>query len=336
MNTINISHILQCPNCLGVLAKEEQNIICTKCHNKYLGEDEIISLFTSHAQESFKQDMINFWGGGWKKRQAVDERMGTKELFLQELGAVRFALTLEETEQVKEMVSMNLTDKLLLEIGCGMGTSSVMFALQGAQIVASDLTKHAVQMTNNKFQMLDLNGIAVQADAEHLPFRDNTFDVVFSSGVLHHTPNTEQAIDEIYRVLKPGGEAVVMLYAKWSFHYLVSLFLVRGILLGAIFRYGWTRWLGHVTEANWYTKEKHLNPLTKVYSGRQMKKIFQKFTILSLRKHSFNWADICPGLYRIFPRRRVPLGDTGTIIHSGTEVAIGRWAGFDIVIHVKK
>lgn len=288
------------------------------------------------SNDILKQEMKEFWGKGWKKRARNDVSTTTKERFLQELGAVRILLELEEGEQVREMKDVGPRDKSVLEIGCGAGTSSILFALDGAQVTASDLTHEAVAITKSKFELLGLDGEFVQADAENLPFPDNSFDVVFSSGVLHHTPDTQKTIDEIYRVLKPGGRAVVMLYAKWSFQYSVSLLLVRGILLGGLFRYGRARWLGSVTEVNWHTDTRQFNPLTKVYSGRQMRKLFKDFQIVSLRKNSFRWADIFPGMYRIIPRRKIRMGDTNTTIPSNWEVAIGRFAGFALVIHAKK
>lgn len=284
---------------------------------------------------TFKQEMKEFWGGGWEKRGQEDASAGSKEQLLQTLGAMRAVLELNGSEQVREMKKVGLRDKSVLEIGCGVGSSSIIFALDGAKVTASDLTDAAVAITKSKFAVLGLNGNFVQADAEHLSFPDNHFDVVFSSGVLHHTPGTEQAVKEIYRILKPGGEAVVMLYAKWSFHYWVYLWFVRGILLGERWRYG-ASWLGHATEQAWHTKEKKLNPLTKVYSGRQMRNLFKDFEFMSLRKHSFRWPDLFPGIYNVWHRRRVHLADADVIFPSGLEVVIGRWAGFALVIRVRK
>ncbi len=282
-----------------------------------------------------KQEIQEFWGKGWEKRGRDGGSTQTKEGYLQELNAVRMLLEMEEGEQVREIKTVGLHGKSVLEIGCGVGTSSVLFALDGAQVTASDLTNEAVGITKTKFELLGLPGNVVQADAENLPFPDNSFDVVFSSGVLHHTPNTQKTIDEIYRVLKPGGDAVVMLYAKWSFHYLVYLLFARGILLGARFRYG-TSWLGHATELAWHTKEKKLNPMTKVYSGRQMRRMFKNFKVVELRKHSFHWADLFPGIYHVWKRHRVRLGDADVMPPSSFERAIGRWAGFALVMHAKK
>ena len=284
---------------------------------------------------TLKQEMKEFWGKGWGKRGQADKSVQSRERFLQELGAIRMLLEMEEGEQVREMQKIGLKGKAVLEIGCGAGSSSILFALDGAQVTASDLTDEAVAITKAKFDLLGLAGNAVQADAENLPFPDNSFDVVFSSGVLHHTPNTQKTIDEIRRVLKPGGNAVVMLYAKWSFQYLVSLLLMRGIIFGGIFRHG-RNWLGHATELAWNTKEDRLNPMTKVYSGRQMRQLFKEFEIIGLRKHSFHWPDLFPGIYHLWKRRRVHLGDADVMSLSSFERVVGRFAGFALVIHARK
>src|SRR5207245_4997879 len=68
-------------------------------------------------------------------------------------------------------------------------------------------------------------------DAENLDFNDNSFDLVYSHGVLHHTPDTARAVREIHRVLRPGGRAVVMLYHRNSYNYRVN---IRGLRRGGV------------------------------------------------------------------------------------------------------
>jgi len=84
-----------------------------------------------------------------------------------------------------------------------------------------------VGITQRRFQLAHLEGRFVQGDAENLPFADGSFDLVYSHGVLHHTPDTPRTIREVHRVLAPGGRAVIMLYYRDSFNYHVNLGLVR-------------------------------------------------------------------------------------------------------------
>jgi ubiquinone/menaquinone biosynthesis C-methylase UbiE len=101
--------------------------------------------------------------------------------------------------------------KKVLEIGTGNGADGVMFALNGAHYTGVDLTDAALEATRRHFAVQKLPGSFRTENAESLTFADETFDWVYSHGVLHHTPNTQQAVDEVLRVLKPGGRAIVML-----------------------------------------------------------------------------------------------------------------------------
>jgi ubiquinone/menaquinone biosynthesis C-methylase UbiE len=107
----------------------------------------------------------------------------------------------------------------VLEIGCGNGADGAMFAMNGADYTGVDLTATAVEATRKHFAALGLRGAFQIENAEALSFADASFDLVYSYGVLHHTPHPARAFDEVYRVLKPQGHALIMLYHKRSFNY---------------------------------------------------------------------------------------------------------------------
>ncbi|HTQ36123.1 MAG TPA: class I SAM-dependent methyltransferase [Steroidobacteraceae bacterium] len=111
----------------------------------------------------------------------------------------------------------------VLEIGCGNGVDGVMFARHGARYTGVDLTAEAVAATRRHFAVEGLPGQFRQENCLQLSFADNTFDTVYSFGVLHHTPDPARAIREVHRVLKPGGVARVMLYNRHSFNYYVRI-----------------------------------------------------------------------------------------------------------------
>ena len=115
----------------------------------------------------------------------------------------------------------------VLEIGCGLGTDGAQFAEAGADYTGVDLTEAAVELARKRFEMFGVPGNIQTADAEQLQFDDNSFDLVYSHGVLHHTPDTAKAIREIHRVLRPGGRAMVMLYHRDSYNYLINISLLR-------------------------------------------------------------------------------------------------------------
>jgi ubiquinone/menaquinone biosynthesis C-methylase UbiE len=106
--------------------------------------------------------------------------------------------------------------KQLLEIGVGLGTDFIRFARAGAKVTGIDLTERGVELVRRRLALEGLEGDVRVADAESLPFDDGSFDKVYSWGVLHHTPATEQAVREALRVLRPGGELCVMLYSRHS------------------------------------------------------------------------------------------------------------------------
>lgn len=126
-------------------------------------------------------------------------------------------------------------DKDVLEIGCGNGADGAMFARHGARYTGVDLTETAVAATREHFAILGLRGTFQVENAEHLSFDDCSFDMVYSLGVLHHTPHPTIAVEEVRRVLRPGGRAIVMLYHKNSFNYHVRILgYMRLRLLGKI------------------------------------------------------------------------------------------------------
>jgi ubiquinone/menaquinone biosynthesis C-methylase UbiE len=119
-----------------------------------------------------------------------------------------------------------LKGKHLLEIGCGMGYDSLEFLKRGVRVTATDLTPNAVAMTLRHFEVEDVHPEAVHtANALDLPFEDNTFDAVWANGVLHATGDTERAIQEARRVLKPGGRAIIShFYRKPSWMYMLHVY----------------------------------------------------------------------------------------------------------------
>lgn len=106
--------------------------------------------------------------------------------------------------------------KKVLEIGVGMGADFLRWVRAGADATGIDLTERAVELTRRRLADEDLKADVRVADAESLPFPDGHFDIVYSWGVLHHTPDPARALAEAQRVLAPGGQLRVMLYHRRS------------------------------------------------------------------------------------------------------------------------
>jgi SAM-dependent methyltransferase len=123
----------------------------------------------------------------------------------------------------------------VLEIGTGLGTDFIRFVRAGARATGVDLTEHSVRLVRRRLELEGLEGDVRVADAERLPFEDASFERVYSWGVLHHTPDTERAIAEALRVVRPGGSVCIMLYARRSW-VAWGMWLRHGPLAGRPFR----------------------------------------------------------------------------------------------------
>ena len=132
--------------------------------------------------------------------------------------------------------ALGVSGKRVLEIGLGQGADSESLIRRGARWSGVDLTGESVERVRTRLTLRDLPFDDLkQGSVLDLPFEDNSFDMVFSHGVLHHVPEISQAQKEIHRVLRPGGELVIMMYARWSLNYLVAIGLVRRAALLAAF-----------------------------------------------------------------------------------------------------
>jgi SAM-dependent methyltransferase len=158
----------------------------------------------------------------------------------------------------------------VLEIGVGLGADHQLFSEAGAQLIGIDLTERAVEHVRQRFETFHLPSDLRVANAERLPFGDQSFDVVYSWGVLHHTPNTSLAVGESWRVLRPGGCAKVMIYHRRS---LVGFMLWcrYALLAGRPWRNLNTVFAHHME-----------SPGTKAYSVAEARELFRSFSTVNI------------------------------------------------------
>jgi SAM-dependent methyltransferase len=104
----------------------------------------------------------------------------------------------------------------LLEVGCGLGVELATLGTLGFRVTGIDLGSTAVLLSNRYLKRQGIPGRALVQNAEEMAFDEDSFDAVYSSGVLQHTPNIRRAIAEIHRVLKPGGRILIILYHRYS------------------------------------------------------------------------------------------------------------------------
>jgi ubiquinone/menaquinone biosynthesis C-methylase UbiE len=200
--------------------------------------------------------------------------------------------------------------KDVLEVGCSIATDGLEFARNGARYVGVDLTPKAIELAKERFGLFGVPGSFAVANAEdRLPFPDDSFDHVYSFGVIHHSPAPERILREINRVLRPRGTVTVMLYNRNSINYYVEIMFLRRIfrwcllptfmprLLAAIT--GFDRWKleGHrkllqqkLTKEQWISMNTDgpFCPLARVYDRREAAILFKDFKNVRQEVWEFN------------------------------------------------
>jgi ubiquinone/menaquinone biosynthesis C-methylase UbiE len=159
--------------------------------------------------------------------------------------------------------------KKVLEVGFGAATDFVQWARAGARLTGIDLTPEAFEHARHRLEVYGLpqpEGFRV-GDAENLPFESNTFDLGYSFGVLHHTPDTIKAIGEVVRVVKPGGEIKIMIYNRRSI-YAINTWVRHALMKGKPFKsVAWALW-NHMESVG-----------TKSYTRAEVASIFSKLPV---------------------------------------------------------
>ena len=179
-------------------------------------------------------------------------------------------------------------DERVLEIGGGMGTDLAQFARHGSIVTDFDLSSGHLAHARENFRLRGLEGKFIHGDAETIPFDDNSFDIVYSNGVIHHTPNTEQVIDHMYRVLRPGGRVIVMVYAQSSLHYWRNIVRDFGIAEGQLELHS----VGEIMSRHAELSPSGAAPLVKVYTRKRLRHMFRKFRNVSISQRQITAPEI--------------------------------------------
>jgi 2-polyprenyl-3-methyl-5-hydroxy-6-metoxy-1,4-benzoquinol methylase len=220
----------------------------------------------------------------WNKRPCnikhSNKTIGTKEYY-------------DEIEKKKYFVESHIPEfaefnkyngKKILEIGCGLGTETINFARSGADITVIDLSEESINLLKKRLEVFNLKANIYCGNAEELdtilPKEElGSFDLIWSFGVIHHSPNPEKIVEQIYKFLKKDGELKLMVYSKISY----KLF-----------------WLMKITNTYnmnlidpliaQYSEAQTGCPVTYTYTINQIYKLLNKFAIEFVRKkHIFTW-----------------------------------------------
>lgn len=177
-------------------------------------------------QELIKSEVKEFWNSQACGTQMTDKEKYTKEYF-EEIESNRYSVS-PEIFSFAQFTRYN--GKKLLEVGVGAGTDFLQWVRAGTKATGLDLTEEAIEHVKHR---LDLYGLEAEnlvvGDSENLPFPDNQFEIIYSWGVIHHTPDTPKAFREIVRVCKPGGTCKIMVYHRHSV--LTYFFWIKHALL---------------------------------------------------------------------------------------------------------
>jgi SAM-dependent methyltransferase len=170
-----------------------------------------------------RSDPEEFWSSAQPGFRFATAPLGTTEFFAQ-VETHRYSLE----PHIREIVRFGeWAGRDVLDAGCGIATDGVQFARAGARYTGVDLSPVALDLARHRFALERHSGRFIRASVIDLPFETASFDLVYSHGVVHHVPDTQRAIDEFHRVLRPGGTALVMVYHRNSFNYHFTIMLLR-------------------------------------------------------------------------------------------------------------
>lgn len=214
--------------------------------------------------------------------------------------------------------------KRVLEIGSGVGTDARRIIAAGGIYTGINIDRGSTEATSRALRAFGCSGAVRQGDATALDFPDGAFDVAYAFGVLHHIPDAEKAVAEIRRVLKPGGELLVMLYNRTSINYAVEIVFLRRLLVrmlalpGVIFllhslgfpreklerHAALRRQYRRMSDQEWLSRNTDGpdNPYSAVYGAQQARQLLRGFRIEINEERFFDrrhWG----ALGRFIPRR---------------------------------
>jgi len=219
--------------------------------------------------------MIELIRDYWNKRPCnirhSQKPVGSKEYF-------------EEVEYKRYFVEPHILDfaefekwrgKKVLEIGCGIGTDSIMFAKHGAILTCIDLSEESVALTKKRFEVYQLKADIFVANVEELSKKLSLqeFDLIYSFGVLHHTENPNKAIEEIKKFMGKETELRIMLYNKFSLKSF-DFFIQKGYKFGFNFN----------KTIQFYAEAQLGCPRALIFTKPEIKKLLSGLNVIQIRK----------------------------------------------------
>lgn len=219
--------------------------------------------FRSNDVDGALEQVVDYWNAHLNSTQFLGDSQieeGSPEFFAEiEAGFDRFPYKAGLFDHIAE-----LPGGRLLEIGCGLGNDLCQIARRHVDATGIDIAPRAVELAQQHLAMHNLNATVLLANCEDLPFASDSFDIVYSSGVIQHTPDINASVSEIFRVLRPGGTLVIILYH----------------------RYSWFNLLSKITRTNIEFADADA-PIIRDFSRRQLRRLFRKATDLRITMEHF-------------------------------------------------
>ena len=277
-------------------------------------------------------------------RQPCDSELSARERlsreFFLDVERARYALQ----PHILECLSwIDWSGKRVLEVGAGIGTDARRIIGAGAIYTGINVDRGSAEATERALRMFKLPGASLERDARALDFADGAFDAVYSFGVLQHIPQVKRAVATIHRVLKPGGDLLLMLYNRTSINYALEIKLLRKLglrllcvpgMIPLLARLGLPRaklerhrqiYLEHGcgSEEQWLSRNTNGPdyPYCRVYDGPETRELLDGFEILRME-------------IRFFDHRH--WGVLGALVPPFLRRALGRRWGWHRIVHARK
>lgn len=279
----------------------------------------------------------------------LDNKPCDSETSSMDPGAKEYYLEIEQERynhqsHILEILSkIDWRTKRVLEVGTGVGTDARKIIKYGADYTGVNIDQGSAKATAKAFDVFRLKGKVIECSATELCFEDECFDIVYSFGVLHHIPEVGKSVSEIYRILKPGGELIIMLYNRASINYYIEIMFLRKIILRLLSLPGIVdlfRFLGLPKEKlqrhieiyrashsmdnkEWLSRNTDGpdNPYSCVYGKKEVEELFHDFKVESNTVYFFDYRH-WGFLGKMLPRRVVNL--------------LGRYWGWHRVVYAVK
>lgn len=176
------------------------------------------------TDQEYKENTASHWSKDPCGIGDVDGKPGDGREYYERLRKSRYAED-EHGWLLKLIRELDVKDKDVLEIGYGQGTDHLEMACMGGRMHGISITPRDKEIVDERFALYGMSTDAVVGDAENMPYDDESFDFVYSFGVLHHCPNMEKAVKESCRVLKKGGKGLIGVYHRDSMFFWWTIML---------------------------------------------------------------------------------------------------------------